>query len=62
MEGQTATLQDAFIFDYSASVDANGRVLGTTVPTAVHPRFTELDITLLPDVLETGNDPVVRAQ
>ncbi|MEE6297359.1 CpaF family protein [Georgenia sp. MJ278] len=54
MEGQTVTLQDAFLFDYSAGVDADGRFLGTPVPTGVRPRFTDrfadLGITLSPSV------------
>ncbi|WP_205739730.1 CpaF family protein [Georgenia sp. SYP-B2076] len=54
MEGQTVTLQDAFVFDYAAGVDASGRFLGTTVPTGVRPRFTdrfaELGITLSPHI------------
>ncbi len=54
MEGQTVTLQDAFLFDYSAGVDARGRFLGKPVPTGVRPRFTEtfseLGITLSPRV------------
>lgn len=41
MEGQTVTLQDAFLFDYSAGVDANGRFLGKPVATGVRPRFTD---------------------
>ena len=41
MEGETVTLQDAFLFDYSAGVDATGRFLGKPVPTGVRPRFTE---------------------
>ena len=41
MEGQTITLQDAFVFDFSAGVDARGRFLGRPVPTGVRPRFTE---------------------
>ncbi|WP_205679430.1 CpaF family protein [Paenarthrobacter ureafaciens] len=41
MEGDIVTLQDAFVFDYSAGLDANGRFLGRTVPTGVRPRFTE---------------------
>ena len=51
MEGETVTLQDAFLFDYSAGVDAAGRFLGKPVPTGVRPRFTdrfdELGITAL---------------
>ena len=54
MEGETVTLQDAFLFDYSAGVDAHGRFLGKPVPTGVRPRFTdrfdELGITLSPRV------------
>jgi len=50
MEGETVTLQDAFLFDYSAGVDASGQFLGKPVPTGVRPRFTdrfdELGITL----------------
>ncbi|MEZ2390746.1 CpaF family protein [bacterium RCC_150] len=41
MEGDIVTLQDAFVFDYSAGVDANGRFLGKPVPTGVRPRFTD---------------------
>jgi pilus assembly protein CpaF len=41
MEGQIVTMQDAFVFDYSAGVDQNGRFLGKPVPTGVRPRFTE---------------------
>ena len=32
MEGQTVTLQDAFLFDYAAGVDAAGRFLRPAVP------------------------------
>ena len=41
MEGQTVTMQDAFLFDYSAGVDERGRFLGRPVPTGVRPRFTD---------------------
>jgi pilus assembly protein CpaF len=41
MEGQTVTLQDAFLFDYSAGVDASGRFLGKPVATGIRPRFTD---------------------
>jgi pilus assembly protein CpaF len=41
MEGDVVTLQDAFVFDYAAGVDANGRFLGTPVPTGVRPRFAD---------------------
>ena len=54
MEGDIVTLQDAFVFDYSAGVDAHGRFLGKPVPTGVRPRFTdrfdELGIRLSPRV------------
>jgi pilus assembly protein CpaF len=54
MEGDTVTLQDAFLFDYSAGTDLNGRFLGRAVPTGVRPRFTdrfaELGISLSPRV------------
>ncbi|UIJ34297.1 CpaF family protein [Allobranchiibius sp. GilTou73] len=54
MEGQTVTLQDAFLFDYSAGVDASGRFLGKPLPTGVRPRFTdrfaELGIAISPRV------------
>ncbi|NYJ74297.1 CpaF family protein [Allobranchiibius huperziae] len=54
MEGQIVTLQDAFLFDYSAGVDASGHFLGKSRPTGVRPRFTdrftELGITISPRV------------
>ncbi|MFP5369764.1 MAG: CpaF family protein [Actinomycetes bacterium] len=54
MEGETVTLQDAFLFDYSAGVDAAGKFLGKPVPTGVRPRFTdrfdEMGIKLSPRV------------
>lgn len=60
MEGDIVTLQDAFIFDYSAGVDANGRFLGRPVPTGVRPRFidhfAELGIQVSPAVF--GKLPV----
>ena len=59
MEGQTVTLQDAFVFDYSAGVDAGGRFLGRPVPTGVRPRFTdrfdELGIQLSPRVFASAD-------
>jgi len=59
MEGQTVTLQDAFLFDYSAGVDAGGRFLGRPVPTGVRPRFTdrfdELGIRLSPRVFASAD-------
>ena len=54
MEGQTVTLQDAFLFDYSAGIDSSGKFLGKPIPTGVRPRFTdkfvELGIKLSPGV------------
>jgi len=54
MEGDIVTLQDAFVFDYSAGIDANGKFLGKPVPTGVRPRFTdrfeELGIRISPAV------------
>ena len=41
MEGDIVTMQDAFVFDYSAGVDADGRFLGKPVPTGVRPRFVD---------------------
>jgi pilus assembly protein CpaF len=41
MEGDVVTLQDAFVFDYAAGVDANGRFRGNAVATGVRPRFLE---------------------
>jgi pilus assembly protein CpaF len=54
LEGEIVTLQDAFVFDYSAGVDANGKFLGKPVSTGVRPRFADtfadLGITLSPRV------------
>lgn len=54
MEGDIVTLQDAFVFDYSAGTDANGRFLGSPTPTGVRPRFVDhfadLGIHLSPSV------------
>lgn len=41
MEGDVVTLQDAFVFDFGAGIDANGRFLGRPIPTGVRPRFVE---------------------
>jgi pilus assembly protein CpaF len=57
MEGSTITLQDIFLFDFSAGVDADGRFRGKTVPTGVRPmftdRFTDLGIVVSPGVFGT---------
>ncbi|MCH6469344.1 CpaF family protein [Sinomonas terrae] len=41
MEGEIVTLQDAFVFDYAAGLDANGRFRGSAIATGVRPRFLE---------------------
>jgi pilus assembly protein CpaF len=60
MEGEIVTLQDVFVFDYAAGVDADGRFLGKPRPTGVRPRFTDrfddLGITVSPRVFETEGD------
>ncbi|MFJ4265827.1 CpaF family protein [Paenarthrobacter nicotinovorans] len=60
MEGDVVTLQDAFTFDYSAGMDANGRFLGSAMPTGVRPRFVDhfanLGIRLSPAVF--GSVPI----
>lgn len=54
MEGEVVTLQDAFVFDYSAGVDRNGRFLGQPISTGIRPRFidhfAELGITVSPGI------------
>lgn len=64
MEGDVVTLQDAFSFDYSAGIDANGRFLGKPVPTGVRPRFVdhfaELGIQISPAVF--GSMPIGGGQ
>lgn len=54
MEGQTVTLQDVFLFDYSAGLDDSGKYLGKPVSTGIRPRFTErfadLGITVSPEI------------
>ncbi len=41
MEGDVITLQDLFLFDYSAGIDENGKFLGTLKSTGLRPRFVE---------------------
>jgi pilus assembly protein CpaF len=41
LEGDTMVLQDIFVFDYAAGMDAAGRYLGTAIPTGIRPRFSE---------------------
>ncbi len=41
MEGDTITLQDLFLFDYDAGVDANGKYRGALRSTGLRPKFLE---------------------
>jgi pilus assembly protein CpaF len=41
MEGDVVTMQDLFLFDFSAGQDADGRFKGQLVPTGLRPRFIE---------------------
>ena len=41
MEGDVSTLQDLFLFDFSAGVDDNGRYRGVLKPTGIRPKFAE---------------------
>ncbi len=41
MEGEVITLQDIFLFDYSAGLDEEGRFLGDLRSTGLRPRFVE---------------------
>jgi pilus assembly protein CpaF len=54
MDDQTVSMQDIFLFDYSAGVSAGGRFLGEPLPTGVRPhfvdRFADLGIALSPRV------------
>jgi pilus assembly protein CpaF len=64
MEGDVVTLQDAFLFDYSAGIDAQGRFLGRALPTGIRPRFldrfTELGIAVPPSVFGVAPAPMGR--
>jgi pilus assembly protein CpaF len=64
MEGDIVTLQDAFLFDYSAGVDAQGRFLGKPIATGIRPRFldrfAELGIGVSPAVFGAGTAAVGR--
>ncbi len=57
MEGEVITLQDIFLFDYSAGVDEQGRFRGQLKATGIRPRFTQklsdLGIRLGPEVFST---------
>jgi pilus assembly protein CpaF len=41
MEGDVITLQDIFMFDFSAGVDDQGRYRGVLKPTGIRPKFAE---------------------
>jgi pilus assembly protein CpaF len=41
MEGDVITLQDIFLFDFRAGVDAQGNVLGNLQATGLRPAFLE---------------------
>ena len=41
MEGDIITLQDLFLFDFSAGIDADGRFLGELTSTGIRPHFSE---------------------
>jgi pilus assembly protein CpaF len=41
MESDVVTLQDLFLFDYAAGVDADGRFLGSLRPTGIRPMFIQ---------------------
>lgn len=64
MEGEVVTLQDAFLFDYSAGMDTQGRFLGKPVPTGIRPRFldrfAELGIGVSAAVFGTAVAPMGR--
>lgn len=64
MEGDIVTLQDAFVFDYSAGVDAHGRFLGKPVATGIRPRFIDrfedLGIHVSPAVFAGSLSPVAK--
>ena len=41
MEGDIVTMQDLFLFDFSAGRDDNGRFKGQLVSTGLRPKFTQ---------------------
>ena len=64
MEGDIVTLQDVFLFDYAAGMDAQGRFLGRPVSTGIRPRFldrfSELGISVSPAVFGAAMNPQGR--
>lgn len=55
MESDVITLQDVFVFDYSAGLDETGRFKGIIKPTGIRPNFLtklqDMGITIPPDVI-----------
>ncbi len=41
MKNDLVVLQDVFVFDHAAGLDANGRYRGTQIPTGIRPRFMD---------------------
>ncbi len=68
MEGDIVTLQDIFLFDFSAGVDDKGRFLGQLKPTGVRPKFAEKlsdnGIRLSPEMFAatTGGEPASKGR
>jgi pilus assembly protein CpaF len=65
MEGEVITLQDVFVFDFRAGLDAAGRVRGTIQPAGLRPRCLERladqGVTVDPEVfLPDGGLPLGR--
>ena len=60
MVNQLLGMQNAFVFDFAAGVDINGRFRGKAIPTGVRPRFTDRfndrGIVLSPAVFGTPPD------
>ncbi len=61
MEGDIITLQDIFLFDYSAGIDEEGRFLGGLKSTGLRPRFVdklaERGVAIAPEVFQLGGRP-----
>jgi pilus assembly protein CpaF len=60
MEGDVITLQDVFLFDYSAGIDEDGRFLGTLKSTGLRPRFVdkiaERGVSVPPELFSLNGD------
>jgi pilus assembly protein CpaF len=61
MEGDTITMQDIFMFDFKAGLDASGKFLGTLKPMGIRPRFAQKladnGIELDASMFKAGADP-----